>query len=156
MITLLYDDGIATDLCPSSQSIAALLTSACAHLTLADDIELCIRFATDEAVLALNTQWRNKPSCTDVLSFPQQDGPNFVLHEPLGDIVLAVCFVQQEAKRLALTPIQHSLHLILHGFLHLLAYDHQEDTEAAHMQRLECLIMHQANLHCPYPELADG
>jgi len=156
MIDILYDDGVNPHQCPPDNQVHAILALASIELHLPIHMDICIRFATDLAVLELNTQWRDKPSCTDVLSFPQQDGPDFTWEEPLGDIILAVPFTQQEAERLKLPVQQHMLHLIIHGFLHLLGYDHQQDKEAHHMQQLECLVLKQAQLHCPYPELCNA
>ncbi|MDQ6960993.1 MAG: rRNA maturation RNase YbeY [Mariprofundaceae bacterium] len=156
MIDLIYDEGVEVDRCPSSERMTSMLRLVCDELALSHDVEVCLRFASDEAVLALNTQWRDKPSCTDVLSFPQQDGPDFNVDEPLGDIVLAVGFVEQEALRLALPFQDHVCHLVIHGLLHLLAYDHEEDDEAQVMQALETLLMAKAGLHCPYPESTDA
>lgn len=156
MIDLLYDDGVDVEMCPSPELIEAWFALACDELSIPSDVDICLRFASDAVVLALNTQWRNKASCTDVLSFPQQDGPHFNWDEPLGDIILAVSFVEKEALRLERPFQDHVGHLLMHGLLHLLAYDHIEDDEALMMQRLENTLMHQAKLHCPYPELADA
>jgi probable rRNA maturation factor len=72
----------------------------------------------------------------------------------LGDIILAVPFVGQEAERLNLAVPDHMLHLIVHGTLHLLGYDHIDDKEAEVMQQLENTIMNKLNLHQPYPTSA--
>jgi len=156
MIDVLYDEGVDVSLCPDMNVIQQILHMACSELQLAKTIDVCIRFATNAAVLDLNSKWRNKASCTDVLSFPQQDGPAFKMDEPLGDIVLAVPFVVQEASRLNLEVKAHMLHLLIHGFLHLLGHDHQQDDEAVLMQTLESMLMSKAKLHCPYPELHDA
>lgn len=115
--------------------------------------DVCIRFASDEAVQTLNATWRDKDAVTDVLSFPMQEGDALNVHEPLGDMILALPFVLQEAARLEVPPQAHQLHLIVHSLLHLLAYDHIHDEDALQMQGLECRIMEALKLHQPYPDM---
>ncbi|OIO71211.1 MAG: rRNA maturation RNase YbeY [Zetaproteobacteria bacterium CG1_02_53_45] len=126
---------------------------AACHVAGFEDIEpdMCIRFATDAEVHELNRQWRDKDRVTDVLSFPMQEGPEFDLEQPLGDVALAVPFIQHEAKRLDLLPAAHQLHLIIHATLHLLGYDHIHDDDAEQMQSLERQAMLKIGLHDPYP-----
>ncbi|MBF0282734.1 MAG: rRNA maturation RNase YbeY [Zetaproteobacteria bacterium] len=113
--------------------------------------ELCIRFASDAVVAALNLDWRQKANVTDVLSFPMQDD-HFTLDEPLGDIVLAAPFVACEAQRLGVDHAAHVQHLIIHGMLHLLGFDHIDDNEALLMQAHERHWMAYLQLHNPYPD----
>lgn len=116
---------------------------------------MCIRLADDAEVHALNAQWRHKDRVTDVLSFPMQDGPEIDPDEFLGDMILAMPFVVKEAARLGLPPHAHAMHLMVHGTLHLLGLDHEDDTEAAYMQGLERQAMQILGLHDPYPDLED-
>jgi len=116
---------------------------------------VCIRFAADAEIQALNRQWRDKDSVTDVLSFPMQEAP-FDAAESLGDIALAVAFVGQEAARLERPLAAHCLHLIIHATLHLLGFDHIDDAEAMQMQQLEKEAMQRMGLHDPYPDLAEA
>ncbi|MDX8413871.1 MAG: rRNA maturation RNase YbeY [Mariprofundales bacterium] len=112
--------------------------------------DLCLRLADNDAVQQLNTQWRNIDRVTDVLSFPMQVGainPN----QPLGDIILAVPFVQQEAQRLGIACHAHCIHLLIHGTLHLLGFDHAEAEEEQTMRQRERQIMQQLQLHNPWP-----
>ncbi|HXH65080.1 MAG TPA: rRNA maturation RNase YbeY [Mariprofundaceae bacterium] len=113
--------------------------------------DLCIRFAGDDAMRRLNRDWRGKDAVTDVLSFPMQEG-DIDPAAYLGDIALAVPFVEGEAARLAWPAADHALHLIVHGVLHLLGLDHQDDAEAVRMQALERQAMDRLGLHDPYPE----
>ncbi len=112
---------------------------------------LCIRFADDDSVRSLNARWRRKDQVTDVLSFPMQDPPDFSPSLPLGDVVLAWPFVTLEAERLSLPPTHHALHLVVHGVLHLLGHDHQEEAEALRMQACERRVLGAFGLHDPYP-----
>ena len=131
------------------------------HAELGDAVELVevsVRLTSDEEVHALNRQYRGKDKPTNVLSFPMvqpdlletvsQNGDDGELL--LGDIVLAhgVCAREAEEKGVALDA--HATHLIVHGLLHLLGYDHQGSAEAEHMESLEGDIMARLGLHDPY------
>ena len=106
-------------------------------------VELSLRVAGDEEVHGLNRQWRGKDKPTNVLSFPMADaaeldgagepGPELML----GDIILArgVCAAEAAAKSIPLD--RHAAHLMVHGTLHLLGYDHQDDAAATDMEARE-------------------
>lgn len=121
-------------------------------------IEVSVRLTTDEEVQTLNRQYRGKDKPTNVLSFPmvQPDLLETVSQSSddgellLGDIVLAygVCAVEAAEKGVALEA--HAAHLIVHGTLHLLGYDHQGSVEAEEMESLERGIMAGLGLHDPY------
>jgi len=151
MIDVIVDDGVDMARMPGQ---ARATEAAQAAFALAGgtggEPSLCIRFADDAAVQALNRDWRAKDKVTDVLSFPMQDG-EIDAAAYLGDIALAVPFVEREAARLALAPADHALHLIVHGVLHLMGHDHEDDAEAAEMQALERQAMADLGLHDPYP-----
>jgi len=148
MIDVMVDAGLDFD---PPEAIDTAVTTACAMAGYADAAPtLCIRFTTNDEIQTLNQQWRSKDAVTDVLSFPMQEMP-FDLHESLGDIALAVPFVGQEAVRLDVPVDAHILHLIIHGTLHLLGFDHIEDDEAERMQALEIKAMQRMALHHPYP-----
>jgi len=147
---IIIDDDLSEPV-PSLESIQQAITSACEQSHLSSNTpELCIRFASNGVVQQLNQQWRHKDQVTDVLSFPMQEGPNYDDQESFGDIILAVPFVHQEAKRLGLTSESHILHLIIHGMLHLIAYDHMHDQDAHIMQAIETKAMLTLGLHQPY------
>ena len=120
--------------------------------------ELSVVLADDALVHRLNREYRGKDKPTNVLSFPmvQPDLLETVSRNGddgellLGDIVLAhgVCAREAEAKGVALEA--HATHLIVHGLLHLLGYDHQGSAEAEHMESLERDIMARLSLHDPY------
>ncbi|MDX8397114.1 MAG: rRNA maturation RNase YbeY [Mariprofundaceae bacterium] len=148
---LIIDDDIHEPI-PSSQKLQTAIAAACHQAQLVSKKpEVCIRFANNTVVQQLNQQWRDKDKVTDVLSFPMQDGPDYDTSESLGDIILAVPFVHQEATRLELDSESHILHLIIHAILHLLAYDHIQDEDAIIMQELERQALSELNLHNPYP-----
>lgn len=152
MIDILIDDDIDSDF-PNQESIESAVCLTCKTVT--DNItvpHVCIRFASNHTVQELNAQWRDKDSVTDVLSFPMQEGDSYIADESLGDIVLAMPFVLHEAQRLQRQPHAHTLHLIIHGMLHLLGFDHIHDDDAHVMQALESRIMKELHLHQPYPD----
>jgi len=152
MIDIIIDDGVHANL-PSQESIESAVRMTCKAAT--NNLvtpHVCIRFAHDHIVQKLNAQWRNKNTVTDVLSFPMQEGANYNSDEPLGDIILAMPFVLHEAQRLQCGAHAHTLHLIIHGMLHLLGFDHIDDDEARSMQSLESQVMKELHLHQPYPD----
>lgn len=150
MIDVVVDEGIEAPL-PDNTAIYRTVEAACSEAGITRTPHLCIRFADDATVKALNGQWRGRQSVTDVLSFPMQDGAEPDLDESLGDIVLATPFTLREAKRLSLPVTDHMLHLIIHATLHLLGHDHIADSEAELMQEKESKAMQKLGLHNPYP-----
>ena len=116
--------------------------------------ELSVVFTGDEAVAELNRAWRGKTGPTNVLSFPsafgaagqgQGQGPG-----TLGDIVLAAGVVRAEAEAQGKPLANHTVHLIIHGILHLLGHDHAEDATAEAMEWLEAEAMARLGLPDPY------
>jgi probable rRNA maturation factor len=106
--------------------------------------ELSLVFTDNAAIQRLNRQYRGKDKPTNVLSFPQASGPL------LGDIVLAWETVRDEAA-LAEKPLEaHMAHLIVHGFLHLLGYDHEAQAEAEEMEALERAALRRMGIADPY------
>ncbi|MDQ6955979.1 MAG: rRNA maturation RNase YbeY [Mariprofundaceae bacterium] len=156
MIDVIIDNDVDADL-PNQESIESAIHLTCKVAGVyIDTPHVCIRFASDNIVQELNAQWRDKNKVTDVLSFPMQEGDIYRVDEPLGDMILAVPFVIHEAQRLEHQTHAHILHLIIHGMLHLLGYDHIQDDEAHTMQSLESRIMKELHLHQPYAhELSD-
>ncbi len=106
--------------------------------------ELSIVLADNDFVQALNKEWRGKDKPTNVLSFPQ-DEPSM-----LGDIILAYETVAEEAEEQSKRFEDHATHLIVHGLLHLLGHDHEEDGEAEIMEALEIEVLNALNIKNPY------
>jgi probable rRNA maturation factor len=136
---------------------AAIAESAFPQLTKAPRaVELSVRLTGDEEVRALNNRWRGKDKPTNVLSFPLAEadeleaadspGPELML----GDIVLArgVCTAEAAEKGVALND--HAAHLIVHGTLHLLGYDHHDDGAAADMESREVRALARLGIADPY------
>lgn len=108
------------------------------------DVSLVL--TSDKDVQNLNKTYRHKDKPTNVLSFPS------VQKDELGDIVLAYETVMKEADDLGISPLHHTLHLIVHGFLHLLGYDHKSKGEAEKMETLEIEILKALNIQNPYED----
>ena len=140
-----------------SAASAALAESAFPQLAEAErTIELSVRLAGDEEVRTLNARWRGKDKATNVLSFPmaaQEElqaatgpGPELLL----GDIVLASGVCATEAADKGLSLESHAAHLMVHGTLHLLGYDHMEEDAAADMEAREVRALARLGIADPY------
>jgi probable rRNA maturation factor len=113
------------------------------------DGEICVLFTNDAEMRALNARWRNIDKPTDVLSFPA-DGPE-IPNTPklLGDIALGYETALHDSETMKRPFESHVSHLLIHGFLHLLGYDHIDPEDAAVMEPLEAKIL--AGLGWPDP-----
>lgn len=115
------------------------------------DAEVSVLFADDALVRDLNARWRGQDKPTNVLSFPaapeNAPGPRM-----LGDIVLAYETVAREAHEAGKPLDHHAAHLLVHGFLHLLGYDHETDAEAAIMEAREVRILQTLDIPDPYAD----
>lgn len=121
-------------------------------------VEVSVRLADDEEVHALNRQYRGKDAPTNVLSFPmvQRDLLGAVTQNSddgevlLGDIVLAHGVCAREAAERGIAVETHATHLIVHGTLHLLGYDHQTDQEGDAMEEIERRALATLGIADPY------
>mgnify|MGYP000888454307 FL=1 len=114
--------------------------------------EIAVLFTDDLAIAAINAEWRGKDKPTNVLSFPAPDEMPFPAGEPrpLGDIVLAHGVISREAMEQGKTLHDHTTHLIVHGMLHLLGHDHDDEAEAEEMEALEKSILKGLGISDPY------
>lgn len=120
--------------------------------------EISVRFTSDEEVRTLNRDYRQKDKATNVLSFPmvQEDLLEALANSDdgehlLGDIVLAYGVTTAEAAEKGVTLADHATHLIVHGTLHLLGYDHEQgEAEADHMEELERAALATLGISDPY------
>ena len=125
-------------------------------------VEIAVRLTGDVEVQSLNRDYRQKDKPTNVLSFPMIE-PDLICgladtgHREilLGDIVLARETCTREAEERNVSIEAHATHLIVHGTLHLLGYDHVQDDEAEKMESLERQIMAVLGLHDPYEPVED-
>lgn len=106
--------------------------------------EVSVVLSNDEEVQNLNKTFRHKDNPTNVLSFPSE------IAEELGDIILSYETVLKEAREENISLLDHTLHLIIHGFLHLLGYDHEREYDAEIMENMEIKILKVLNIKNPY------
>lgn len=111
--------------------------------------ELALVLTDNKAVRALNRKWRGKNAPTNVLSFPAADGGQ-PRRPVLGDIVIAYETTAAESRAEGKPFDHHLVHLVVHGFLHLLGYDHESDGEAEEMEHLERKILARLDVPDPY------
>ena len=140
---------------------AAIAESAFPQLATGDrPVELSVRLTGNEEVRALNAEWRGKDKATNVLSFPlvkteDLSSTKFADAELLlGDIVLARGVCEAEAADKGVSIEQHATHLLVHGTLHLLGYDHHNDEEAADMEAREVRALQRLGITNPYEVVA--
>ncbi|WP_099865763.1 rRNA maturation RNase YbeY [Pararhizobium haloflavum] len=113
--------------------------------------ELSLLFTDDEAMRAINGEWRGKDKATNVLSFPAFPiEPGAPLGPMLGDIVFARQTIASEAKDLGLSFDDHLAHLLVHGYLHLVGYDHVDADDADLMECHETRILATLGVSDPY------
>lgn len=111
--------------------------------------ELTIRLVDVEESQQLNSQYRQKDKPTNVLSFPFEV-PDGIELNLLGDLVVCIQVVEQEAKEQNKALFDHWAHMIIHGCLHLLGYDHINDDDAEEMEALEIKILAELAINNPY------
>ncbi|MCW2361428.1 MULTISPECIES: rRNA maturation RNase YbeY [Sphingobium] len=150
----LADRAVRAALAQTSQSVI-IDSDAC--------VELSIRLADDAEVQQLNASFRGKDKPTNVLSFPmiQSDLIESIENSDdgevlLGDIILAYQTCAREALERAVSLENHATHLIVHGTLHLLGHDHENDAEAEAMERLEIRALETLGIDDPYGDREPG
>jgi probable rRNA maturation factor len=140
-----------------SAATAAIAESAFPQLGHGDrSVEVSVRLTSDDEVHALNSEWRGKDRPTNVLSFPMaeadqldagaQPGPELML----GDIILAKGICTAEAADKGVPLENHAAHLMIHGTLHLLGYDHMDDDSASDMEAREVRALARLGIADPY------
>lgn len=113
------------------------------------DSELLIRLVDKSEIQALNRTYRGKSQATNVLSF-SSNLPKEIERAILGDVVVCITVVREEAETQGKTFEHHLMHISIHGLLHLLGYDHIEDGEADEMESLEIKILNELGIENPY------
>lgn len=122
------------------------------HSSLAGgDAELSVKFTSDEEVRALNAAWRGKDRPTNVLSFPMVEEAELARAQLLGDVVLAFGVCAAEAAEKQVSIESHAAHLVVHGTLHLLGYDHETgERDAEEMEEIERQALAAIGIADPY------
>jgi probable rRNA maturation factor len=130
-------------------AVASALSGACAG---EEAREIALLFTDDQSIAQINADWRGANKPTNVLSFPAS--PDMPIPDgeprPLGDIVLSHGVIAREAAEQGKTLHDHTAHLIVHGVLHLLGFDHETDDDAGEMERLETSILKGLGISDPY------
>lgn len=129
-------------------AIAATLRHA--GVDLPDETEISLLLSDDAFIRTLNRQWRGQDKPTNVLSFPAAEGFDCPV---LGDIAIAYETTAREAAEEGKDFAAHFSHLVVHGLLHLLGHDHEEDAEAEGMEDLERAILAELGIEDPYRQL---
>lgn len=144
----------------------AALAAHWPNLDVPDGSELVVAFGCDADVADLNGRFRDKPQPTNVLSFPAaRDSERHVRNQAIGgsdlepvsigDVILASETLLREADAKGLAPADHMQHLVIHGLLHCLGFDHADDEQAAIMEALEVAMLDRLGIANPYLEAAD-
>ena len=150
---------IATDRrgVPHARSLAqwARLAYAAGDATrMSSPVDLTIRVVGVAESRRLNRQWRSKDKPTNVLSFPAVSGPTAYSLQPtaslLGDLAICAPVVSREAREQGKEARAHWAHMVIHGVLHLLGYDHENDRDARSMESIEIRILEQLGYSNPY------
>jgi probable rRNA maturation factor len=115
------------------------------------EVEVAVRLVPAAESRRLNRQYRGKDKPTNVLSFPSRV-PASVRPRPLGDIVICPAVLEREAREQGKPLRAHWAHLMVHGVLHLLGYDHENDRDARRMERREVAVLRRLGFANPYVE----
>lgn len=118
--------------------------------------ELTLRFVNSEEIRLLNHRYRQQDKATNVLSFPSELPEDIALEANfLGDILICPDVLLEESIRFSKPLTAHWAHIVIHGVLHLLGYDHIDEDDANKMQSLEILLLAQLNIDNPYKHWGD-
>ena len=137
---------------PPDQDIESWIGAVLRQLDFDDTVEVSVRVVDKEESRALNRDFREQDKPTNVLSFPA-DGGGYMpedIPRPLGDIVICAPVVEREADEQGKDVSHHWTHLVVHGTLHLLGFDHETDAEAAEMEQIEREILAARGIADPY------
>ncbi len=143
---------------PRARGLARETIAACiAETEMREGAEVSLCLADDARLRAFNLRWRGIDKPTNVLSFPSGPRDRSGEASTLGDIALAYETLKREAEDLDVPLAHHYRHLVAHGFLHLIGYDHQTDEEAERMEALETRILARLGAADPYAlKVVDG
>ena len=155
-VTLVEEDGDWSGFGALNEAIQQAAAALARRVSVVSGSEASVVLGSDALVRRLNRTYRGKDAATNVLSFPFQRPPGAGPEEGayLGDVVLAAETVQLEADERGIERRHHLQHLVVHGLLHLLSYDHDTDSEAEAMERLEVDILATIGVSDPYAAAA--
>ena len=134
----------------TARAIATALETS--KVKLMDGVEVSVLYCGDGFMQELNKQWRGKDQPTNVLSFPAASGKALQRTPTLGDIIVSCDTVVREAKADNKTFADHLAHMLVHGSLHLVGFDHEVDDEAEDMEAHERQALAKLGIADPYGE----
>jgi probable rRNA maturation factor len=134
---------------PAEEDVRRWIAATLERLGRRDDAEICVRLVGVTEMAALNRQYRGRSGPTNVLSFPSDLPPELGL-PLLGDIVICAPVVDSEAEQQGKPRSAHWAHMLVHGTLHLLGYDHVAEPDAGEMEAIETAVMASLDYPCPY------
>lgn len=153
----LQQDYILPELSLDDLDLTAIIHTTLQQIEFDSPVELGIACVDETYSQQLNAQYRQKDKPTNVLSFPSEIPADIVDeldYYPLGDLVICLPVVWAESQTQGKTVQQHFIHLVVHGVLHLLGYDHEISPEdAEEMEQLEIEILAQLGIANPYQEI---
>jgi len=136
---------------PADRELQRWATTALEHADTGVGGDLTLRLVDEDESASLNETYRHRHGPTNVLSFPFEDPPG-VDSGILGDLVICVPVVQREADEQGKTFDAHLAHMVVHGVLHLLGYDHLVEVEAVRMESLETRVLIELGFPEPYSD----
>ena len=139
----------AGDFEPLTEKVLAKAQSLCGVKLMAG-AEVSLLLCDDARIREINRDWRGLDKPTNVLSFPAAPKEALAKSPMVGDIAVAFETVTREAQEEGKTFADHYAHMIVHGFLHLVGYDHESDAEAEEMEALEIRILGELGIADPY------
>ncbi|MDD5754957.1 MAG: rRNA maturation RNase YbeY [Methylococcales bacterium] len=142
----------ATDSQPNDAQLESWVNTVLANLD--DDSEIVIRIVDEIESAQLNETYRHKQGATNILSFPV-DVPDEIELNVLGDLVICAPVLEREATEQNKPLHNHWAHIVIHGTLHLLGYDHIEDTDAEEMETKEIALLQTLSIPNPYENGSD-
>lgn len=151
VLDLQYGDNQNPSDLPSESQLSEWCLAALRDICSLDEPELTIRIVDEAESQQLNADYRGKDSPTNVLSFPF-DAPPEVPLPLLGDLIICTTVVEKEAREQGKPSTAHWAHMVIHGCLHLLGYDHIKDEDADVMENLERQILASLGFPDPYKE----
>jgi probable rRNA maturation factor len=131
-------------------AVAAAVAESAARLR--RGAEMSVHLIDDERMRAINAEWRHKDAATNVLSFPASDPSGVSEARLLGDVLISFETLKREAEEEGKALADHFSHLVVHGFLHLLGFDHIEEADAQKMEPIEIRALARLGIANPYAE----
>ncbi|MCZ6718142.1 MAG: rRNA maturation RNase YbeY [Gammaproteobacteria bacterium] len=120
-----------------------------------ENVQLTVRIVDEEEGTELNERWRQARGPTNVLSFPSE-GLEAITPDLLGDVVICAPVVESEAREQGKSLTAHWTHMVIHGTLHLLGFDHVDEDHAREMELLEAQILKELGYSDPYESVIDS